>query len=426
MRKILVFIFILATINAQAITINELFNALKKQPTSKLDQMNEQMANTAISKVKSNYYPKVDLFANFTHYNSPTNLLPVDPLSAGKLIAQKNDLPFAKSIGRYGVKVSVPVFVKELSDLTKKAKYLTKGAKLKKKLNFYKNEAIILGANAGLEYIYHLEQTLKSTKKSIEKTRSDMQIAVNNGRMPGIAIDKIDEKLNQLEIAINNVHIKKISLLSKIESITGITLKNYVPMDLISRVDTNEIFALKPLQAMINAARSDLKASKEKRYYPKIGANIFWSENYAPDAVNTGNDVHRSYGYYQLGLSLPLYNKTGDTDIELKQIALMKDKIKLEKTKQDLKSEAKSLVKELDLLKKSEKLTKENIIKKEDLLKFAKVATKEGRMSEEDYLRYEDGVMSAKSNYYQTKSQIWQNIAKLAVIYGNDLRSIVK
>jgi outer membrane protein TolC len=253
-----------------------------------------------------------------------------------------------------------------------------------------------------------------------------MQIAVDNGRMPGIAIDKIDEKLNQLEIAINNVHIKKISLISKIQSLTNIALTNYTPMELVSQVKKDHIFALKPLQEIINASKSDLKASKAKRYYPKVGANVFWSENYAPDAVNTGDDVHRSYGYYQLGLSLPLYDKTSDTDIQLKQIALMKDKMKLEKTKIELESEAKRLANELSLLKKSEKLTKENIAKKEDLLKFAKVATKEGRMSEEDYLRYEDGLLSANSNYYQIKSQIWQNIAKLAVIYGNDLRSIVK
>ncbi|WP_458700447.1 TolC family protein [Sulfurospirillum sp. 1307] len=426
MKKMLILVSMLLAMGAQATTISELFDALKKQPTSKLDQMNEQMANTAIKKVESNYYPKVDLFTNITHYNSATNLLPVDPLTAGKLIAQGKDLPFAKTIGRYGIKISVPVFVKELSDLSEKAKYMTKGAKLKKRLNFYKNEAVILGANAGLEYIYHLEQTLKATKKSIEKTKSDMQIAVDNGRMPGIAIDKIDEKLNQLEIAINNVHIKKISLISKIQSLTNIALTNYTPMELVSQVKKDHIFALKPLQEIINASKSDLKASKAKRYYPKVGANVFWSENYAPDAVNTGDDVHRSYGYYQLGLSLPLYDKTSDTDIQLKQIALMKDKMKLEKTKIELESEAKRLANELSLLKKSEKLTKENIAKKEDLLKFAKVATKEGRMSEEDYLRYEDGLLSANSNYYQIKSQIWQNIAKLAVIYGNDLRSIVK
>ncbi len=426
MKKMLIFISILVTMSAQATTISELFDALKKQPTSKLDQINEQMANTAIKKVESNYYPKVDLFASYTHYNSATNLLPLDPIAAGKLIGQGKALPFAQTIERYGIKVSIPVFVKELSALSKKAEYMTKGARLKKRLNFYKNEAVILGANSGLEYIYHLEQTLKATKKSIEKTKSDMQVAVDNGRMPGIAIDKIDEKLNQLEIAINNVNIKKVSLLSKIESLTGVTLKNFTPMSLISKVNTNNIFALKPLQQIINASQSDLKASKAKRYYPKIGANIFWSENYSSNAVNTDSSVHRGYGYYQLGFSLPLYDKTSDADIQLKQIALMKDKMKLEKTKTELKSEANSLNQELNLLKKSEKLTQENIVKKEDLLKFAKVATKEGRMSEEDYLRYEDGLMSAKSNYYQIKSQIWQNIAKLAVIYGNDLRSIVK
>jgi len=426
MKKGVLFIVAIFIANLHATTITELFDKLEKQPSNKIDILNENMAKSAGDKVNSNYYPKVDVFANYTHYNSPTNLLPLDPLAAGKLIKQNEPLPFANTIQRYGVKASIPLFVKELSDLSEKTEHLAKGAKLKKRLNLYKKEAVIVGANSGLEYIYHLKKALNATKKSILKTRGDIKVSIDNGRMPGIALDKIDEKLNQIEIAINNIEIKKITLLSQIESITGVELKEKVPMQLTSDVEKNEIFALKPLQEVINATQSDLKATQSKRYYPKVGFNVFWSENYAQNAVNTHDDVNRGYGYYQVGISIPLFDKTSNTDIELKQIEVMKNKMKLKKTELELKTEAKSLLKQLKLLDHSKELRQNNIEKKERLLEYAKVATKEGRMTQEDYLRYEDELVRAKSSYFEIISQKWQNIAKLAVIYGNDLRRIVK
>ena len=426
MKKLSILVFIIFAIGLQATTMRDLFDAIKRQPTSKIDRFSEQMATIAKDKVDSNYFPKINLFANYTHYNYATNLLPVDPKSAGKLIAMNQPLPFAKTIQRVGIMASVPIFVKELGILSKKTKYLLKGAKLKKELNFYKNEAVVLGSNAGLEYLKHLKQTLDATKRSILKMKSDTQIAINNGRIPGIAKDKIDEKLNQLEIGINNIKIKQSLLLAQIQNLTGLSIDGSLPMKLVKKVDKGEFFATKLLQQSINASQSDLMVAKAKRYYPKLAFNVMWSENYAQNDANKNTDVHRSYGYYQIGALMPLYDRSGDVDIQLKKIALMKNRMRLNKTKQELSIEAQSLKKELALLKKSIDLTKENIQKKKNLLEFAKVAFKEGRMTEEDYLRYEDGLLGARSSYYQIISKKWQDIAKLAVIYGNDLRGVVR
>lgn len=421
-----ILLFILLGASLQATTIAQLFDALKKQPVSKLDRMGEQLANTAMRKVQSNYYPKVNLFANYTHYSSPTNLLPLDPIETAKLTKSGDSLPFAKTIGKIGLKLSIPIFIKELSSLSQKAEYLGKGARFKKRLNLLKNQAAILGANAGLEYIYHLKQTLASTKRSIEKTKSDLQVAVKSGRTPAIAIDKIDEKLNQIDISIDNISMQQNSMIAQIESLTGVRLQNFAHMSRVGRLHTGDIFALKPLRASINAAESDLQATQEKRYYPKVSANIMLSENYGSEAINTNNSVHKEYDYYQIGLSMPLYDKSGDTDIELKRISFMKEKIRLHKTKIELKSDANRLFRELKILNRSQGLTQKNITQRRKLLRYAKVSTREGRMTEEDYLRYENDLMSAKSSYYQIKSKKWQDLAKLAVIYGNDLEGLVR
>lgn len=424
MRKLSILALIALAVNLQAVTMNKLFNAIRKQPTSKIDEISSKMATIAQERVNAGYYPKVDLFASYTHYNSPTNLRPLDPDSTAKLAGQS--IPFSQTIQKFGIGASVPVFIKELGDLSQKAKYLAKSATLKKELNFYQNEALVLGSNASLEYLDNLLLSLKATQKSLLKTKHDLQISVNSGRMPGVAIDKIDEKLNLLDISINNVYIKKATLISNIEKLTGLEIKSPAKMKIITNVKKGEIFALKPLQEVINASMSDYKATKAKRYYPKVAFNVMWSENYTQDDSRLGKSVHEGYGYYQLGVSMPLFNRGEDVDMQLKKIQIMKDKMKLKKTEQELKAQAKALQKELALLEKSKKLKEVNIQKRENLLRYAKVSFDEGRMTEEDYLVYEDDLLRARSSYYETVSQKWQNIAKLAVIYGNDLKGIVR
>ncbi len=416
-------LIVLATLSLNATTITDLFDALSKQPTTKIDELNAKLASQGVNKVKSNFYPKIDLFGNYTHYNHASNMRPATPLETKNLTANK-DLPFSQTIEKVGAKLSVPLFVKSLFDLEKKAKYLAKSAELKKEINFYQNEAVVLGANASLQYLENLQTALNATKKSVLKTRKDIEIAVNFGRMPGVALDKIDDKLNQIDIALNNILIKKENLISKISSLTGINLSHSVDMNVVNQVQTKDIFALKPLLQLIKASEADYKASKDNRWYPKVAFNAMWSENYANNIQD--NNVAYGYGYYQIGISFPLYDKSTDTDIEMKKIETLKATQQYAKTKQDLTSEVKFLQNQMKLLNTSKKLTKKDIKNQQNLLNYARIAFEEGRMTEEDYLKYETELLEAKARYFEVKSQIWQTIAKLSVIYGNNLKDIVK
>ena len=426
LRILTIFIAFLIGLDVNALSLKDLFQALKKQPVSNVDTAVQKIAEAAKAKVNAAYYPKINIFGAYTHYNSPTNLRPLDPLATAKLTVQKAPLPFSNTIEKVGFKADVPIFVKELSALGEKAKHFAKSAKFKKELNFYQNEGVILGSNASLEYLDSLLVALKTTKNSLQATRKDLSIAVDSGRTPAIALDKLDEKINQIDITINNIKIKKATVISNIQRLTGIELEKPVPMQMKSEVNKGSFYALKPLQEVVAASMSDYKASKYKRYYPKVALSLLWSENYAQNDVKYGRDVHRGYGYYSLGISVPLFDKTLDSDMQIKKITVMKNKMKLQKTKEELTAQSSALQKQLKLLINSEKLKKVNVKKEEDLLKYAKVAFEEGRMTEEDYLRYEDAVVSAKANYYEAVSQKWQTLAKLAVIYGNDLEGIVE
>jgi len=426
MSRNILLLLTLFTIEIEATTITELFDAIKQQPSAKVDELSAKMGELGVEKIKSNYYPKVDIFGTYTHYNSPTNLMPLDPLEAGKLSKEHKSLPFANSIEKIGILGNIPIYVKELGDLSNEAKHLAKSAKLKKRLNILKNEAIILGSDASLEYIEKLLTAMQKTKSSLAITRNIIKVGVDSGRMAGIALDKLDQKVNELDISINNIEIKKAKVISQIESLINIELSYSAPLNIKNEVQKGDILALKPLQELILASQDELKATQAKRYYPKVGFNVMWSENYALNDVAQNNSINEGYGYYQIGVSMPLYDKSSDSDIEIQKVKILKDKMKLAKTEQELKSQAKELAKELELLNQSKQLTQDNIDKQQKLLEYAKVAFEQGSMTQEDYLRYEDALLNAKAKEYQVISQKWQTIGKLSVIYGNDLKEIVE
>jgi hypothetical protein len=423
MKRLLI-IPILTIVNLNATSITELFNGLSNQPITKIDMINTQKAIISKKKIEAISMPKIDFFGNYTHYNSATNLKPIDPITTTKLTQNHDAIPFARNIAKIGIKISMPLFIKELSTLNQKANLLIQSSKLKKELNLYQNEALIVGYNSSLEYLDNLLLALNQTEESIKTTREHINISVNAGRTPAIALDKIDEKLNNLKIYINNIKLKKIELISKIETLTNIKIENHLDMKQVAQIDKSKIFALESIEKNLDASRLNLQATKEKRNYPKVSFNIAWNENYTINTINNKNDKE-GYGYYQIGMQMPIYNKSLDNDIELNKISIMKNQLKLENTKQNLDIEGKKIQKELDLLESSEDLTLQNIQKKEELLKYAKVAFEQGRMTEEDYLRYEDNLLESKAKYYNITSQKWQKIAKLAVIYGNDLKKII-
>ena len=98
----------------------------------------------------------------------------------------------------------------------------------------------------------------------------------------------------------------------------------------------------------------------------------------------------------------------------------------LEQTAHTLKVQARQLEQEIGLLKKSVSLARKSVAQQKKLLKIAKVKLANGTITQEEYLRYEDALADAKAGLYKAEAQLWQDKAQLAVIYGNDLRRIVK
>ncbi|WP_456450994.1 TolC family protein [Hydrogenimonas sp.] len=415
----------------QAATITQLLDALQKQPLTQLDAAQAEYAALAVRKVKDSFWPTVELFATYEHYNSPTNLRPMSPVESAAMSRDGRPLPFATTIERVGARISVPLFVKELFSLTDKAEAMAKSARAKKRLNFLQNEALVVGTVASWRHLEALARAMAGRMRSIEKMREDMRIKVESGRAPGVALDKLDASLDRLRIAMNDLEVREAQIMARLGALTGLRPEEPAALRKRAGVDEKELFALKPLELAVEAKRHAIHAAKDT-LYPKVAASAYWSENYGQNAVaplgrsGTNDDVHRGYGNYMVGLSMPLFAKERYTGIEQAEVALRKEQMRLAQAKQELEAQAKALRRTLRLTERSRTLAQKSVQSEEKLLAYAKVAFETGRMSEEEYLRYEEALLEAQSKLSETEAAWWQALAQLAVLYGNDLRDIVE
>jgi len=136
--------------------------------------------------------------------------------------------------------------------------------------------------------------------------------------------------------------------------------------------------------------------------------------------------VHEEFGMAGIYLSMPLFDSSKGTAIQMAKIDYMKDKMRLIEIKHSLEVKAKELDKEISLLYKSLRLAKKSVTEQKKLLKIAKVSLQQERMTQEEYLRYENALASAKANLYSIEAKLWEDKAQLAVIYGNNLKEIVR
>jgi outer membrane protein TolC len=234
----------------------------------------------------------------------------------------------------------------------------------------------------------------------------------------------LQSNINTLEININNIEQNINLICSKIETLTGVALTKSLPMRVNHTVQKGEIFALKPLQIKVKARQKGVKAASEA-YIPSVVTKGNYTYSQA-NAYNNDNALHESFGMAGIYISMPLFDSSKGTASQQAKVAYMQEKTQLDQTAHALKVQAKQLEREITLLKSSVTLAKKSVYDQKRLLNIAKVSLKNETITQEEYLRYEDAVANAKAALYKAQAQNWQDIAQLAVIYGNDLRRIVK
>ncbi len=407
-------------------TLPELFSALKSHSQTKADEIVVKKSGVQEDLVYSKLYPKVNLFASYDNYSTPTGMLPVPPDTLVGLVKDpaKPTQPFAYNVYKTGANFSMPLFVKSIYTTAKKVKALQKSARAKKHINLLKHEALIVGANANFSYLDSLLKALHVKKESLKETEKTTQIKVDNGRAPASALYKINDALNQVAIAKNNIALQKKKLISTIQTYTGIVLDVPVAMYEQNSFTKGAMKSLQPLVEKVRADRLGIQAEKEN-LYPTLAAHGSYAFSTAK-AYNNGHDANERYGNVGIVLNIPLFAMDSYANIKLSEIELHSSEIALEKLSDELSSEAKMLEDSLPLLDNSLKLYKHSVENKKKLLSIAKVSYNSGRLDTEEYLRYEDDVVLEEANLYKTKATKWQTLMQLAVIYANNIEEMVK
>ncbi len=402
----------------------DLFAALEKQPLIELDRLQTRSAELGAQSVRDRFYPKLTGILAYEEYNSPTNLRPVPPTEAARLLANNNPLPFSETITRVGAQLSMPIFVKELFSLGDQAASLAESSRINKNLKLLEHQAVLVTANAHLTHMSSLIRALLLRKESLEKTRADIALQVQTGRLSEAEQIRMDEAINQIDLAWNQTRQQQSGLQQTIESLTAIFLAEPIPLVLSGTLSDHELYALKPLQKNIEAKEFGVQAAKGK-LYPSIIGTARWFQNSGED-YNTGEDVDTDYGGYAVTLQMPLFNKPAYTAIERANIDLRREKYRFARTKMELEAKVRSLTTTLNLLGQSKKLAQNSVQNERELLKVAKVAYASRRMDQEEYLRYEEKILSAEANYYQTEARWWETFATLAMLYGNNLDELIQ
>lgn len=419
-------IFIPVLLQAQQTsTIQALFDQLQLQPTSKADEIKINQAKAFKSIVTSQLYPTIDLYGRYDYSSIPTAMYPLPPNELLQTV-QNQDIaqPFSSNIYRVGAGISMPIFVKSIFTIASQAKTLVSSAEEQQFVNLLKNEAVLVSTNANLIYLEELDLALEKKRISLQKTKEFVDIKVNNGRSPGSALIDISNAINEINILKNDLAIQREEMLASIASLTGVELEHSIPMEQIGTFNNGGIKVLNPLQKKIEADHLALRAEKEK-LYPSIYAQGNYSDNFAK-AYNNNKNIDGDLTVVGVVLKIPLFEKTQYAQIHKSKLDLEASENELDKLTAEFTAQAKQLEKTLVLLENSIQLYTTSIKDKEELLAIAALSYSLDQMSMVDYLKYEDDVVLEKSKLFKTKAQKWQTLVKLAVIYGNDIKTLVK
>ncbi|WP_457564198.1 TolC family protein [Caminibacter sp.] len=422
MKKLKLF-FSLVPVFAFSYQIGDLFEAVKKIPDSKIDNLNVKQIKIAKKEVSSKYKPSVTFNASIEHFNTYMSLKPLPPTEATALIKQNKSLPFGQNIEKIGLVFSMPLFVKSLNDTSKKMKYLIKAKSYAAKINLLKREALLVNALSNLNYLNSLILALKKKKSSISRTLKAIKAGVKNGAVPEFKALKLKDALNQINIAIQNVKIQKANIKKIIYTLTKLDVDK-ISFKAVKNVKNGEFISLKPLKEQIFASKKDIEIAKDS-FYPEFLLKATAFRNFTK-AYNTKENMAVNIASIGVYLKWDILNFSNSKKIQKAKINYQKSVFEFEKAKKDLISEVKEIDSSLKNVNKALADEINSIGLKEELLKSAKVAFELNEMSVNDYLSYEDDLYKARADLAKLKALKNSLIAKKALIYGINLERIFK
>lgn len=409
-------------ISAAELNITTLLEAAGKQPDMQSSQLAVETTAMQLEQARSELYPKLSAFGNYERYNSPTNLRPMPPTEVN--VAAGDSLPFSKEIERYGLKVELPLFVKGLYTLADKVKKVQQGSEIGHALKLVTRQAEVVSLDASFAYITDLNAAIAARLLSLQKTRDDLQLAVDNGRVPESELLRLDTSINSLQKQQNDLQIQKLTLINQLKQLTGLAIDYPVPLIQQRQVVDGAFLRQKQQQVSVAVAEKEVQRT-EDQYYPTVRLVGAITENYGT-AYNTDDSINRSYNYLGINISLPLFDLSLGSATDLARVQLHREQQQLAQVQIDVATEADTLRRQLPLLEKSQALALQSLNNSKKVLEIARVAYRNGRVTTEEYLKNETEVLDAEAAFHQTNRDRWQVICRQAILFGDDLTGVVQ
>ena len=409
---------------SHADTITDWLDDVHKSPNLELSKLMVESVKAKSDSTSAALYPKLSLIGSIEHFNSPTSLRPVPPTEISQIGASGGGYPFVTTMTSFGATASMPLFVKALFTNIKKANENITLESIKQRITISQQDALLIGANAQLNYLENLDIALQAKELSLTSTKNNIQIETKNGRLAEIELVKINEQLNQTQLKRKETDNARIEVQKILTILTNHTIKHSVAMKLIKDQEDSQYLSVDAKTQELKIANLSTHAAQES-LYPSLtlSGNYF---HHSGDAYNNGDAISRDYGSIALTLSMPLYDKERLDTIELSRIEELKEQTSLSQAKLEAQNNYQALIKEYTNLKQSHLLAEKSVQNYEEMLKTARVAYISERMIQEEYLRYEDALLNAKASLYAIDAAIWQNIAQRAAINGKDFKEIVQ
>ncbi len=422
MKKLIILSSALIAINATE--ISALFEAIKKIPESKIDNIAIKEMQINKNKITSSLYPKLNIFGSLEHFSSPANVKPMPPTVASQLRAEHKGYWWSQNITKIGFSASMPLFVKEIFDNSKKLKHIINIKKYQAKINLLKREALLVTYLSKLNYLYSLKDALNQKEKSIKTTLKAIKTGVEVGRIPEFKLLRLKDALNSIDIKKSQINMAIDDTKSKIYELTKKEINSPVNFEILSNIEKKEFLAIKPLKENLKAQQINLNVSKDS-YYPKF---MIEAKGYRAFAKAYNNDDNLAENFASIGIYMNwnVFDKTNNADIQKAKISLLKSNLEIKKTIKNLNAEVKKIKESLKEINKSIIFAQNSIELKEELLKSAKTAFELNNMSVDEYLDYENDLANAKANLADLIATKNTLIANLAFIYGNNLERIFK
>jgi outer membrane protein TolC len=408
--------------SAHAVTIQEMLTAATQQPgvaaselAAREGSLREQAATAAL-------LPRINGFGKAEFYNSPTNLRPMPPTEINVLAG--DSIPFSRDILRYGLTLDMPLFVKSLYDLRQKAALLAEKASLAHVLELSSRKAAVVAANSGLVYLLGLDQAIDARLTSMAKTREDMGLKVQIGRMAEVELLKVESAVNDLKAQKNELAAKILDIRKDLETLTGLDITEPAAMTLTGELAPAAYLGEKIAEKEAAAAREEWQRSKSARY-PGLYFTSYLSGNDG-EAYNTDEHIYRDYGFVGLTIQMPLFDQTLSVEQSIAQSRLHKAEKEMEATRINLTAQEKNFKGKLPVVEESWAIAAQSLANSEKILAVARLALEQGRTTTEEYLRQEAQMLAARAALYQAENDKWRIITQLAVLYGADLQEITQ